>query len=74
MQLVPDAHFNLEAGKDELSVYQFATKQWKHYFCRSCGIHTFTVAVRRHLVNLGCVESLDSYALEPVIFDGKELL
>ncbi len=77
MQLVPDAQFHLAAGEDALNFYQFGPKRAKHYFCRTCGIHTFSVTTRRpdqHIVNLGCVQELDTYALEPVYFDGKHLL
>ena len=30
----------VEAGAEYLSVYQFNTKEAKHYFCNKCGIYT----------------------------------
>jgi hypothetical protein len=77
IHLVPGEGFRTEAKDGSLGVYQFDRKQAKHYFCRHCGIHTFSETTRRpgqYIVNLGCVEGIDTFALETTVFDGKHLL
>ena len=57
--IVPGDCFQLLAGQDALSLYEFNTKTAKHYFCKTCGIYVYHQ--RRSDpdecgVNLGCVE------------------
>jgi hypothetical protein len=73
------------SGADALGVYQFGDRDMKHCFCRTCGIHPFSVVAsvppdyqgaarpgyRR--VNLGCVEDLDVFSLDIEVLDGKSL-
>jgi hypothetical protein len=73
---VPEAQFHFEAQRGALGLYQFGAKKAKHYFCRNCGIHTFSESARKpghYRVNLGCVEGVDTFALETSVFDGKSL-
>lgn len=77
ISLVPGAQFGIEAQDGALGMYQFGKMQAKHYFCKHCGIHPFSETTRRpgqYIVNLGCVEGVDTFALETVVFDGKHLL
>ena len=77
MHLLPKTEFKVDAQEGALNFYQFGKKQAKHYFCKTCGIHTFSETARRpgqHIVNLGCVEGVDTFALETTVFDGKNLL
>ena len=77
VHLVPGAQFKMETKEGALGLYQFGAKQAKHYFCRNCGISTFSETTRRpgqYIVNLGCVEGVDTFALETTVFDGKHLL
>ncbi len=65
------------SGKEHLNIYQFDTKVAKHYFCSSCGIYPFHETLRMpgsFRVNLGCVEGVDTNALEITLFDGKNLI
>ena len=39
--LLKPAAFELLAGEDALSTYQFATKSGQHRFCRFCGVRPF---------------------------------
>ena len=77
MHLVPGEKFKIDAKEDALGFYQFGPKQAKHYFCKNCSINTFSETTRRpgqYIVNLGCVEGVDTFALEVTVFDGKHLL
>ena len=74
---VATADFRIDAKEGALGLYQFGNKTAKHYFCKTCGIYTFHETARKpgHLrANLGCVEGVDTFALEADIFDGKNLL
>jgi hypothetical protein len=39
--IVPPERFELLAGADDLTVYEFNTRTAKHQFCRHCGVHRF---------------------------------
>jgi hypothetical protein len=74
---VPAEQFKYEAAEGALGMYQFGKKQAKHYFCKHCSINTFSETPRRpgqYIVNLGCVDGVDTFALETTVFDGKHLL
>jgi hypothetical protein len=73
----PDSQFQWAAVEGTLGLHQFGPKKAKHYFCRNCGVHTVGETTRRpgrHSVNLGCIEGVDTFALETISFDGKALL
>jgi hypothetical protein len=77
MQLLPKTEFKIDAQDGALNFYQFDRKQAKHYFCKNCGIHVFSETTRRpgqYIVNLGCVDGVDTFALETTVFDGRNLL
>jgi hypothetical protein len=77
ISLVPGEKFKIEAQDGALGYYQFGKRQAKHYFCKRCGISTFSETTRRpgqYIVNLGCVDGVDTFALETTVFDGKHLL
>ena len=73
---VPEEAFELVAGEDQLSLYQFKTNTAKHWFCKQCGIHTFgrpRAAPERYTVNARCLDDFEaiSAAVETRRFDGK---
>ncbi|HKB59159.1 MAG TPA: GFA family protein [Gallionellaceae bacterium] len=77
VHLVPGEHFKAETRDDALAVYQSGPKRVQHYFCKHCGVSTFSEATRwpgQYIVNLGCVEGVDTFALETTVFDGRHLL
>lgn len=77
IHLVPGEKFRIEARDGALGMYQFGRMQARHYFCKDCGVSTFSETTRRpgqYIVNLGCVEGVDTLALDTTIFDGKHLL
>jgi hypothetical protein len=72
--IVPQEHFELMSGKDELTVYQFNTGVAKHMFCRHCGMHPFYVPRSdpdKIDVNARCLDNVDLSKLSPKPFDGK---
>ena len=67
----------IEAGENNLGLYQFGSGIAKHYFCKICGIYTHNETLRMpgHCrVNLGCIENIDISDMEIAVFDGKTLL
>jgi len=77
ISLVPGENFKFEAQEDSLGTYQWGKMQAKHHFCKHCGISTFSETTRRpgqFIVNLGCVEDVDTFSLDVTVFDGKHLL
>lgn len=77
ISMVPGDKFVIDAQEGALGYYQFGKMQAKHYFCKHCGISTFSETTRwpgKYVVNLGCVEGVDTFALEQTVFDGKHLL
>ena len=77
VSLVPGDKFVIDVQDGAHGCYQFGKKQAKHYFCKYCGISTFSEAARwpgQYIVNLGCVDGVDTFALETTVFDGKHLL
>ena len=67
-------HFKILAGQDDLAAYQFGTHTATHYFCKHCGISTFShprIAPKAWVVNLRCVAGLYLAALPVRRFDGK---
>lgn len=73
---VPKEKFRLLSGEPELETYRFNTMAARHYFCRVCGIHTFThprTAPEDYTVNFRCLDDFDleSATLERRRFDGR---
>lgn len=62
MVKVPQAQFQLLAGDDVLTEYQFHTRTARHYFCSVCGIYPFhrkRVTPDTFGVNVHCLEDFD---------------
>lgn len=72
----PEA-FQLLAGQDALSFYEWGHKVSRRSFCRHCGIHCFGSGSLPELggafvsVNLNCVEALEPTQLKIVYWDGR---
>jgi hypothetical protein len=63
-------------GEDALTLYQFNTRVAKHYFCKHCGVYPFHQTrkdAQLWRVNIGCLEGIDSYALEAGVGNGASL-
>jgi len=77
LQKVPAEQFELVSGVESLSEY--GTRSFSdHFFCKQCGVHTFTKSSRNGedavVVNLACLQDVDRSSIEPRIFDGANLL
>jgi hypothetical protein len=73
-QAVDNEHFKILSGLDDLQLYQFGTKTAKHFFCKNCGVSTFSnprLAPDKWSVNLRCVDDVDLSSLRVVSFDGQ---
>lgn len=61
-------------NRDALKPYVFGDKMMTHWFCPTCGVHTFGETMEtpaRIRVNLGCLEGLDVLTLPFEIIDGR---
>ena len=61
MTTVNKDEFNLESGKDYLSIYQWNTKIAKHFFCKICGINTHNQRrsdPNTFGINVGCLDGI----------------
>ena len=77
LSFIPATKFQLEAGADSLTDYQFARRHIHHTFCKVCGVRSFargnkpdgtpTVAV-----NVRCLDDVDPFTLEPRRFEGRK--
>lgn len=74
---IPAAEFTPHADPSDLGIYTWNEKVLSNYFCKSCGIFTYigdgANAKDGYRVNLGCVEGLDTLALDISIIDGKSV-
>ena len=73
--LSPD-ELRIHADEGALACYEFGTQTAKHYFCTRCGIYPFHQTLRKpghYRVNLGCIDDLDTNAMDVRVFDGKNL-
>lgn len=76
MSMVEADAFRLLSGDEELVLYQYHTRVAKHYFCRHCGIYTHHNPRRfpeKYGFNLGCLDDVDTFSLEPKVLDGASL-
>ena len=72
--VLPPEQFELLAGEDSLTTYQFNTKVARHTFCRHCGIHPFYVPRSdpdKIDVNARCLDGVDVATLTIRRFDGQ---
>jgi hypothetical protein len=63
MVKVHESRFQLLAGEDSLTDYQFHTRTAHHYFCKVCGIYPFhrkRVTPDHYGINVHCLEGFDA--------------
>lgn len=78
LAFLPASQFELTAGADALTDYQWGKKKIHHLFCRQCGIRSFARGARPSgepvvALNVRCLDGVDLGALELEPFDGKSL-
>lgn len=67
MVKVHESQFELHAGKENLSEYQFHTHTAHHYFCKVCGIYPFhrkRVTPDYFGINVFCLRDVDLSGIE----------
>jgi len=74
---VSDAEFELTSQEENMGTY--GSRDFSdHYFCKNCGVQCYTrfnnERGKAAIVNVGCLEGVDSYSLNPAIFDGANKL
>ena len=57
-------------GEQELKTYHYDEGEITWYFCQNCSIYLFYDCEVQGRVNLGCVESVDTFAIEAAFCDG----
>lgn len=70
--------FELQAGADDLTDYQFNKKVIHHLFCGNCGVGSFSRGKSRDgkdtvAINVRCLEGIDPAGLTVTPIDGKSL-
>lgn len=74
MGAVPRGGLRVVQGESALKTYRFHTEVACHYFCSNCGIYTHHQRrsnPEEFGYNLGCLDGVDPYALDPVpVTDG----
>lgn len=76
MVKVHESAFELVAGQESLTLYQFHTRTAKHYFCKVCGIYPFH---RKRVtpdfvgVNVFCLEGFDATGIPVRATAGAEM-
>jgi hypothetical protein len=77
---VPAGDFRLLQGRQEMSDYQFGSRQIHHTFCRNCGVHPFASASLPQMggdfyaVNVACLDDVtpEELARAPITYeDGR---
>ena len=67
--------FKIVKGESLLKLYQFHSKNAKHYFCIVCGIHTHNrprIDPKAFGINIACVEGIKPFDLKNIpVNDGE---
>ena len=75
MHNVHPSNFRLIKGDEFLNEYRFNTMTVAHYFCKRCGIFVFFHSQYEgeniYVVNVGCLEEVNPFELQPKIIEGK---
>lgn len=74
MASVPIERLRVIKGEDKLALYQWNTRQAKHFFCSVCGIYTHhqrRSTPTEYGVNVGCIEGVNPLDLGDIaVADG----
>jgi hypothetical protein len=68
----------ITSGEEKLTLYQFNTREAKHFFCSICGIYTHHQRrsnPREFGINVACLEGLSPFDIEEIkVLNGNEHL
>lgn len=68
-------NIEITSGEELLTLYQFNTKQAKHYFCSKCGIYTHHQRrsnPEQYGINVACLEGVSPFDFDEVpVNDGR---
>jgi hypothetical protein len=78
LAFIPAEQFELTAGADALTDYQWGKKKLHHLFCKRCGIRSFVRGAMPSgepmvALNVRCLDDVDLAAIPQKAFDGKRL-
>lgn len=76
LAFAPAARFELTAGQEALTDYQWGKKRIHHLFCNRCGIRSFARAAMPDgtpmaAINVRCLDDVDLAALPTKPYDGR---
>ena len=76
MAFVPKENFNLVAGEDATTEYQFNKQRIHHLFCATCGIQSFARGKRPDgaemvALNVRCLDGVEPDTLKVKKVDGR---
>ncbi|GFF34542.1 centromere protein V [Aspergillus udagawae] len=80
LTFVPTSKVTFETDKDAVTEYRFATRNYPHYFCRTCGTSVYVQCTAPGKedqptgINVRTIQGLDIKALKIREYDGKNLL
>ena len=66
----------IEDKNTTLKDYGFGTRVARHYFCTTCGILPFVQTRLNpgcYRVNLGCIQEMDIFKMEAIVYDGQSI-
>lgn len=77
LAFVPATAFELLAGEDSLTDYQFNKHVIHHTFCKVCGIKPFARGAKPDgtptvAVNVRCLDDVDPFTLTPHQYPGRD--
>jgi hypothetical protein len=76
--MVKPAAFTLESGRDALSDYQRGARTTHLYFCKHCGVRSFShgdapwMGGEYYGINLNCVDGIEPAGLTVMHFNGRD--
>jgi hypothetical protein len=78
LAFVPLPDFRIVGGEGELADYQFGKKKTHHFFCKTCGIRSFSRGTGQDgkewlAVNMRCFSGFDPTTLPVETFDGASI-
>ncbi|GIJ92582.1 hypothetical protein Asppvi_001860 [Aspergillus pseudoviridinutans] len=80
LTFVPTSKVTFEMDKDAVSGYRFASRNYPHYFCRTCGTSMYAQADlpgkedQPTGINVRAIQGIDIKSLKVREYDGKNLL